>query len=296
MYLDVKIVGGSSMAPLGPGSVPQFADERGRPFADLLGRVGAGPGHGRRPRLRARHPDPYARRAVAPGQRGRRRLDAARWWRRAARGASDGWRFESGGRPARLAPEPVDVLVSNATLQWVPDHLDLLPEPRGAGAPGAGWFAFQVPGNFGDRATPLRRARRLAYDGATGSAGRGAGVDAPGAYLDRLAALWAARSMRGRRRTCTCCSEDAVVRGSAAPALRPDLPALTGGRRDEFEAEYRAQVAEAYPGQPCGTVLPFRRIFVVARGGAVTAPAPRPARAAPAARTARAGSTARCSA
>ena len=25
---------------------------------------------------------------------------------------------------------PVDVLVTNATLQWVPDHLDLLPRPR----------------------------------------------------------------------------------------------------------------------------------------------------------------------
>src|SRR5690606_18697944 len=41
----------------------------------------------------------------------------------------------------------VDVLVSNATLQWLPDHLGLLPRLLDQVAAG-GWLAFQVPGNF----------------------------------------------------------------------------------------------------------------------------------------------------
>ena len=43
----------------------------------------------------------------------------------------------------------VDVIISNATLQWVPDHRRLLPGLVDALAPG-GWLAFQVPGNFGE--------------------------------------------------------------------------------------------------------------------------------------------------
>ena len=44
-------------------------------------------------------------------------------------------------------PSGIDLLVTNATLQWVPGHLELIPRWVGALAPG-GWFAMQVPGNF----------------------------------------------------------------------------------------------------------------------------------------------------
>ena len=42
---------------------------------------------------------------------------------------------------------PLDVLVCNAVLQWVPGHLELLPRWAGYLADG-GWLAFQLPGNF----------------------------------------------------------------------------------------------------------------------------------------------------
>ncbi|MGQ4272374.1 methyltransferase domain-containing protein, partial [Nocardiopsis changdeensis] len=42
---------------------------------------------------------------------------------------------------------PADVLVTNATLQWVPSHLRLIPHWLKALAPG-GTFAMQVPSNF----------------------------------------------------------------------------------------------------------------------------------------------------
>ena len=45
-------------------------------------------------------------------------------------------------------PQPdTDVVLSNATLQWVPGHAELL--VRWAGQLSAGsWIAMQVPGNF----------------------------------------------------------------------------------------------------------------------------------------------------
>ncbi len=47
--------------------------------------------------------------------------------------------------------DDVDVVVTNAVLHWVPDHRALL--RRWARALPGGWFAMQVPGNFGARPT-----------------------------------------------------------------------------------------------------------------------------------------------
>jgi trans-aconitate 2-methyltransferase len=47
--------------------------------------------------------------------------------------------------------------------------------------------------------------------------------------------------------------------------LRPVLAALDPSQAERFVAEYREQVAKAYPAAPYGTVLPFRRVFVVAQ-------------------------------
>ena len=55
-------------------------------------------------------------------------------------------------RPER----PVEVIVSNAALQWVPDHRALLPGLLRS-LTGDGWLAFQVPGNFGEPSHTLLR-------------------------------------------------------------------------------------------------------------------------------------------
>jgi trans-aconitate 2-methyltransferase len=47
-------------------------------------------------------------------------------------------------------------------------------------------------------------------------------------------------------------------------ALRPVFARLSTADAAEFEAELGALLREAYPPQPYGTVLPFRRIFAVA--------------------------------
>ena len=56
-------------------------------------------------------------------------------------------------------PTPVDVIVSNAALQWVPDHRALLPGLLER-LTDDGWLAFQVPGNFGEPSHSLLRELR----------------------------------------------------------------------------------------------------------------------------------------
>ncbi len=58
---------------------------------------------------------------------------------------------------------------------------------------------------------------------------------------------------------------DPVFDWIAGTGARPILQALPGEVRDTFVAEYQALLREAYPAGPYGTVLPFRRVFVVAQ-------------------------------
>jgi trans-aconitate 2-methyltransferase len=60
--------------------------------------------------------------------------------------------------------------------------------------------------------------------------------------------------------------EDAVLEWMRGTGLRPVLSALSDAvEREAFEAQYAARLRAAYPPQAFGTVLPFRRIFVVAQ-------------------------------
>jgi len=125
-----------------------YAGERGRPFVELLQRIGAigpervvdlgcGPGN-----LTALLRQRWPRAAVVGVDSSPEMIDAAR---RDEAGA--GIDFVVGDVRTWRATDPVDVLVSKATLQWVPGHLELLPRLVDQVRPG-GWFAFQVPGNF----------------------------------------------------------------------------------------------------------------------------------------------------
>ena len=63
--------------------------------------------------------------------------------------------------------------------------------------------------------------------------------------------------------------EDPVLDWAKGTGLRPVLTALADDpeARDAFVDEYRDLLRKAYPAAPYGTVLPFRRLFVVARKG-----------------------------
>ena len=82
-------------------------------------------------------------------------------------------------------------MVTNATLQWVPGHLDLLPRWVEALAPG-GWFAMQVPGNFDAPSHALLREVAAASARAgelTPVLRGGSAVADPGTYAATLAGL-----------------------------------------------------------------------------------------------------------
>ena len=244
----------------------QYADERSRPFLDLLSRVAAeeprrvvdlGCGPGTLTALLARRwPD-----ADVLG------LDSSPEMVAAATALSrdlSGVRFEVGDLRGWRPEHPVDVLVSNATLQWVPGHVELLPDLVAAVAPG-GWFALQVPGNVDAPSHELRR--ELAARPRFAPYVEGVAVPeslGPEVYLQRLAGLgcevdaWETTYLHVLR------GEDPVFDWVSGTGARPTLQALPEGLREEFEAEFRQLLRTAYPPGPHGTVLPFRRVFAVA--------------------------------
>ena len=249
-----------------------YADERGRPFLELLARIeahepgvvvdlGCGPGNLTR-LLGERWPG-----AEVTG------LDSSPEMVAAARDDGGGVHFEvTDLRDWTSAehPAPVDVLVSNATLQWVPGHLELLPALVAAVAPG-GWLAFQVPGNFEEPSHAIRAA--LAAEAPY--AAHTAGVATPAAhdaatYLRALAALGCTVDAWETTYLHVLQGEDPVFTWVSGTGARPTLQALEDvdpALRDRFEAEFRRRLRAAYPPEPFGVVLPFRRVFVVARKG-----------------------------
>jgi trans-aconitate 2-methyltransferase len=241
----------------------RFADERGRSFVELVARIdasdpatvvdlGCGPGHLTH-LLRERWPG-----ATVLG------VDSSEPMIAEAEPA-DGVRFELGDVRTWQPAAPVDVLVSNATLQWVPGHLDLLPRLVGHVAPG-GWFAFQVPGNFDEQSHVIRRdlAAEAPYAAHT------TGVAAPDAfgpetYLDALAGLGCTVDSWETTYLHVLQGQDPVFTWVSATGARPTLEALPDGLREEFTAELKARLRAAYPPRSYGTVLAFRRVFVVAQ-------------------------------
>lgn len=238
-----------------------YADERGRPFVDLLARVGAeapstavdlGCGPGNLTRLLAeRWPES---RVVG--------LDASPAMIAKAEGIPD---IDWGVADARewTAGEPVDVLVSNATLQWVPDHLELLPRLVEQVAPD-GWFAFQVPGNFGEPSHTIRAALELEspYDvSATGTSLRA--THDPVDYHEVLAGLGLRVDAWETTYLHELTGDDPVFTWVSGTSARPILEALPADLRADFEQELKARLAEAYPETGGRVLMPFRRIFVV---------------------------------
>lgn len=248
-----------------------YADERGRPFVELLARIGAerpgtvvdlGCGPGNLTALLAeRWPD-----AAITG------IDSSPEMIERARGSVTGVDFEVGDLRAWVAASGgVDVLVSNATLQWVRGHLDLLPALLGAVTPG-GWLAFQVPGNFDEPSHTIRAelAGQAPFAEHVRDVAMPAAHDAE-TYLHALTALGCTVDAWETTYLHVLHGEDPVFTWVSGTGARPTLEALEAadpGLRRQFEEEFRARLRAAYPDTGHGVVLPFRRVFAVAQAGA----------------------------
>ncbi len=249
-----------------PATYLRYAGERARPFADLLARVDA--------------PDPRVVVDLGCGEGALTASLAERWpgarvtgvdsspemLAAAAAHAVDGRvAFVLGDVRDWVPDGPVDVVVSNAVLHWVPGHLGLLARWAGDLAPG-GRLAVQVPGNsrapthrlLADLCTSPEWADRL-----TDAAPPPDAVPEPGAYLDVLTAAGLAADVWETTYLHVLRGPDPVLTWVRSTVLRPVLARL-GDDAAAFTAEYAAALREAYPARPDGTtVLPFRRVFAV---------------------------------
>ena len=254
-----------------PEQYLQFAAERGRPFDDLVRRVGsADAAPGRRPGLRAGQPDPRPCADRWPDARIEGLDSSPEMIEQAlAGGAEDGLSLR-GGRPAgvgagraggrrRLQRHPA---VGARAPRSAPAAGRGGPARRLAGLPGAGQLRrpdAHRDGPGGDLPAVGRRVRRHRPGPPRG----GAAVDVPAdprrarLHGRRVGDDLPARAARpGRRgpvgvrapgcgRTCRCSSRTRNARSSSP---------TTGGRSPRRTRE-----------RSWGTVLPFRRIFAVAQ-------------------------------
>lgn len=249
-----------------PDTYLAFADQRGRPFFDLLARVGVespervvdlgcGPGNltefmvRRWPDAVVEAWDSSAEMVAAAGARGfEARVGDIREWK----------------------PQPgTGLVLSNAALQWIPGHADLMVRWANELAPGS-WIAVQVPGNFD--APSHVAVRELA--------GRQP-------WSDILRDIWFRRSdivssplEYAERLTAAGCSVDAwettyiheltgehpVLTWITGTALTGVRDRLNDEQWNQFRAELIPLLAQSYPARSDGrTFFPFRRIFVVAK-------------------------------
>ena len=246
-----------------PEQYLRYGDERSRPFLDLTSRIGA------------EHPGLVVDLGAGPATQ--TRLLAERWPGAevlavdsspemiARAGAQEGVTAVLGDLRTWTPPGEVDVLVTNAALQWVDGHLALLPRLAGLLAPG-GWFAMQVPGNFEEPSHTLRRelAAQAPY------AEHLQGIASPASHdaADYLRALQEAGLEVDAWETTylhVLHGPDPVFEWVAGTGARPTLQALPEDLRARFEEEFRARLREAYPDRGHGVVLPFRRVFAVGR-------------------------------
>ncbi|MGW4463535.1 trans-aconitate 2-methyltransferase [Micromonospora sp. NPDC004704] len=257
-----------------PNTYLRYGDERSRPFHDLVARVpadrprtvvdlGCGPGN-LTVTLRERWPQ-----ARISG------YDSSPEMIDKALGLGSGADFAVADVRDWVPAPTVDVVVSNAVLQWVPGHEALL--RRWAGElPAGSWLAVQVPGNFD--AASHRALRAVAADPrwserlhdllrsapvldvvgyATLLTGAGCAVDA---WETTYVHLLPARDV----------VDHPVLSWMEGTALRPVRASLGGDTTAwaDFRAALNRRLAEAYPVRDGLVYFPFHRHFFVARTGA----------------------------
>jgi trans-aconitate 2-methyltransferase len=244
-----------------------FADHRGRPFYDLLSRVGAdkprrvvdlgcGPGN-----LTATLPQRWPDAVVEAWDSSQEMVDAAR-----ERGVD-----AHVGDVREWAPRPdTDVVVSNATLQWVPEHASLLVQWAGQLDAGS-WIAMQVPGNFD--APSHRAVRELARreqwaEPLRDFPFREGQVDDPAGYAGLLSDAGCTVDAWETTYVHELSGENPVLEWITGTALTPVKSRLDDEQWQQFRQELIPMLDAAYPARTDGkTFFPFRRIFVVAQVG-----------------------------
>jgi trans-aconitate 2-methyltransferase len=246
----------------------EFADHRARPFYDLLSRVGA----------------QQARRVVDLGcGPGNLTLQLARRWPEAViEGVDSSPEMVAAARERGVdaavadlrtwTPQPdTDVVLSNAVLQWVPEHDELMVRWADELAAGA-WIAVQMPGNFEtpSHASVRAVARREPYATTLRDTPFRVGtmVDTPAHYAELLIDAGCTVDAWETTYLHQLTGEHPVLDWISGTALLPVSERLNEEEYQQFREELIPLLADAYPPRPDGTTFfPFRRVFIVAQVG-----------------------------
>jgi trans-aconitate 2-methyltransferase len=165
------------------------------------------------------------------------------------------------------ADAPADLVYTNAALHWLDDHAVLFPHLLSQVRPG-GVLAVQMPRQH---LNPTHRilfelAREPRWHGDPVAGIREHPVAGPGEYYGWLESqammldIWEVEFLHILE------GENAVLQWVMGSVARPVLDKLAPEQHTEFLAEYGARLNKAYPRRADGkTLLPFRRLFVVAQ-------------------------------
>ena len=250
----------------------QFGDERTRPAVDLVMRVqmesprtvvdlGCGPGNSTAV-LKGRWPN-----ARIVG------VDSSPQMVDAARNADPAGEWVLADVREWAPAQPLNVVFSNATLQWLPDHGSLIRRLFGYVAEG-GALAFQIPAQIYARVCTL--IQEVAADPAWAERMRGPlallTMEPLTFYYDQLAPLASAVDAWETEYLHVMASQVAIVEWISSTGLRPFVEALaTEVERRRFVDLLQERVSESYGVRADGKVLlAFQRMFMIAYKGAAS--------------------------
>jgi len=246
-----------------PTQYLRFGAERLQPAIDLIGRLthpaprrvvdlGCGAGNAL-PLLAARFPG-----AEVVGVDGSPEM--------LAKAASSGFTTEQADIATWEPAEKVDVIFSNAALQWLPDHARLFPRLLSCLAPG-GMLAVQMPAmdDTPARRLQLETARSGPWAASVASVATVRPVPVPGVYYELLRPLAPRLELWVTEYVHQLQGPDPVMQWFKGSSLQPYLDAMPEPMRPDFLAAYAEAIRPHYPPQQDGvTLLSFRRLFLIA--------------------------------
>ncbi|EOZ9388818.1 trans-aconitate 2-methyltransferase [Enterobacter cancerogenus] len=249
------------MADWNPSLYLQYGEERTRPAAELLARVqlddaasivdlGCGPGNSTA-LLRQRWPD-----ADITG------VDNSPAMLEEARAALPSYRFVEADIRQYRPQEPLSLIYANASLQWIPNHYDLLPHLVSLLRLN-GVLAIQMPDNWLE---PTHVAMRdVASEQGYPNRGR---EPLPGvhAYYDILTEAGCEVDIWRTTYFHKMGSHQAIIDWVSATGLRPWLKDLNESEQKNYLKRYHQLLEAQYPLQENGQILlAFPRLFIVAK-------------------------------
>ena len=248
-----------------PGVYLHFANQRTQPAIDLIARIrleparvidlGCGPGNSTAV-LRERWPQ-----ADITG------LDNSAEMLAAATQAHPAGKWILADAASWQATLPVDLVFSNAALQWIPNHAAVFTHLIAQVAP-HGALAVQVPAHYKSpiHQVTLEVANDPAWRHLMDEPQRALTYAAPAFYYDLLQPLAANIDLWETEYYHIVDNAQAIVTWFRGTGLRPFLEALeTAEQRQQFEQRVLEGYTQAYAPQADGRILfPFRRLFMVA--------------------------------